>query len=297
MLDSGSSVSLVQHDVLHRAKDIRRIQPRQPLRLVTTSGKHLPIVEHIQAPVKLGELELMHEFVVVDSLVAPVILGVDFLQGNGLVLDFTQTPVMVRHATAKPTMPPSQACAQVIPIYQDECRMQARACAITALDQPGEDMVDDCAVPNYTQPPSIELPDCQESSLSAVVAEHKDLFHTTLGHTQEAPTTGNLVRVSPRRVPAHYRAEVDRQIQTMLEQGIIEESSSPWMAPAVFVPKKTGELHLCIDYCELNKKTQKDAYPLPLPERYRTDSQGHLCSPHLISKVDTGSYRLTPLIK
>ena len=83
----------------------------------------------------------------------------------------------------------------------------------------------------------------------------------------------------------------------MLEQGIIEESSSPWMAPAVFVPKKTGELHLCIDYCELNKKTQKDAYPLPLPERYRTDSQGHLCSPHLISKVDTGSYRLTPLIK
>ena len=183
MLDSGSSISLVQHDVLHRAKDIQRIQPRQLLRLVTTSGEHLPIVEHIQAPVKLGELELMHEFVVVDSLVAPVILGVDFLQGNGLVLDFTQTPVMVRHATAKPTMPPSQACAQVMPIYQDERRMQASACAITALDQPGEDMVDDCAVPNYTQPPSIELPDCQESSLSAVVAEHKDLFHTTPGHT------------------------------------------------------------------------------------------------------------------
>ena len=131
MLDSGSSVSLVQHDVLHRAKDIWRIQPRQPLRLVTASGEHLPIMEHIQAPVKLGELELMHEFVVVESLVAPVILGVDFLQGNGLVLDFTQTPVMVQHATVEPTLPPSQTCAQVMPIYQDERRMQARACAIT----------------------------------------------------------------------------------------------------------------------------------------------------------------------
>jgi len=37
----------------------------------------------------------MHDFVVVDSLVTPVILGIDFLQQNVLVLDFTSTPVMV----------------------------------------------------------------------------------------------------------------------------------------------------------------------------------------------------------
>ena len=44
----------------------------------------------------------MHDFVVVDSLVTPVILGIDFLPQNGLVLDFTCTPVMVRegHVTA-----------------------------------------------------------------------------------------------------------------------------------------------------------------------------------------------------
>ena len=52
----------------------------------------------------------------------------------------------------------------------------------------------------------------------------------------------------------------------MLEQGVIAESSSPWMAPAVFVPKKSGELRICIDYHQLNKQTVKDAYPLPLPD-------------------------------
>ena len=60
--------------------------------------------------------------------------------------------------------------------------------------------------------------------------------------------------------------EVEQQIQEMLAQGIIKESSSPWMAPAVIVQKKTGELRLCVDYRELNRKMTKDAYPLSLPD-------------------------------
>ena len=37
----------------------------------------------------------MHDFVVVGNLVAPLILGVDFLHVNALVLDFTDMPVTV----------------------------------------------------------------------------------------------------------------------------------------------------------------------------------------------------------
>ena len=36
---------------------------------------------------------MLHNFVVVNSLVVPVILGVGFLQTHGVLLDFSTTPV------------------------------------------------------------------------------------------------------------------------------------------------------------------------------------------------------------
>ena len=38
------------------------------------------------------------------------------------------------------------------------------------------------------------------------------------------------------------------------------------MTPTVFVPKKSGELKICMDYRTLNKQTIKDSYPLLLPD-------------------------------
>ena len=103
-----------------------------------------------------------------------------------------------------------------------------------------------------------------------------DLFRTKPGVTEAVyhfiSTTGNTVKVPTGCVPVHYREGIDHQIQTMLDEGIIEESHSPWMAPAVFVPKKSGDLRLCIDYRELNKKTTKDGFPLPLPDEVLSGS-------------------------
>jgi hypothetical protein len=122
-----------------------------------------------------------------------------------------------------------------------------------------------------------------------VIHIYRSLFRTVPGGTEGAChyiiSTGTPVRVPPRRIPAHYRQEIEKQINTMLEQGIIEESSSPWMAPAVFVPKKSGEIRMCIDYRELNKRTKKDAYPLPLLD----EVQDRLAGSTIFSTLDLQS--------
>ena len=49
----------------------------------------------------------------------------------------------------------------------------------------------------------------------------------------------------------------------MLEEGIIELSSSEWSFPMVVVRKKDGLLRICIDYRPLNSNMRVDSYPMP----------------------------------
>ncbi len=44
--------------------------------------------------------------------------------------------------------------------------------------------------------------------------------------------------------------------------GFIHPSKSPWGSPVLFIKKKDGSLHLCVDFHTLNRVTEKDCYPL-----------------------------------
>ena len=66
-----------------------------------------------------------------------------------------------------------------------------------------------------------------------------------------------------RRVPLYKREILDNEIDKLKEQGLIEESKSPWSSPIVLVQKKDKSWRLCVDYRRLNSQTIKDAYPIP----------------------------------
>ncbi|GBG85788.1 hypothetical protein CBR_g40597 [Chara braunii] len=69
---------------------------------------------------------------------------------------------------------------------------------------------------------------------------------------------GAVYRMSPRELE-----ELRKQLDELLEKGWIRPSSSPFGAPVLFVPKKEGELRMCIDYRGLNAITVKNAESLP----------------------------------
>lgn len=70
------------------------------------------------------------------------------------------------------------------------------------------------------------------------------------------------------RYPHVHKPEVEKQVQSMLEQKIIRPSESPWSSPIWVVPKKpdaSGKIkwRIVVDYRKINEKTIDDKYPLP----------------------------------
>ena len=68
---------------------------------------------------------------------------------------------------------------------------------------------------------------------------------------------------APYRMAPAELVELKKQLQELLDKGLIQPSVSPWGAPVLVVRKKDGSLRFCIDYRELNRVTVKNKYPLP----------------------------------
>ena len=81
--------------------------------------------------------------------------------------------------------------------------------------------------------------------------------------------------------PAELRA-LHEYLKEALAKGWIHESQSPAGAPILFVPKKSGELRLCVDYHGLNAITIKNRYPLPLISELLDRLNGSV----IFSKID-----------
>ncbi|UYV65370.1 K02A2.6-like, partial [Cordylochernes scorpioides] len=120
----------------------------------------------------------------------------------------------------------------------------------------------------------IDLKDLTEDEARmarAFIKKNQDAFSTgngKLGRTdlvQHKIYTGNArpVRQPPRRVPMAKRDEVVGLLHKLKQDGVIEESNSPWSSPVVLVTKKDGSTRFCVDYRKLNEVTKKDSYPLP----------------------------------
>ncbi|KAL7304778.1 hypothetical protein TKK_0003005 [Trichogramma kaykai] len=70
-----------------------------------------------------------------------------------------------------------------------------------------------------------------------------------------------------RLAPYHYskkkRTEIERQVQQMLAEGVIEPSHSPYNSPIVMAKKKDGTLRFCVDYRRLNEVTMDETQQIP----------------------------------
>ena len=125
-----------------------------------------------------------------------------------------------------------------------------------------------------TSTSSPELMDSIKQHVPKVYHDFADVFSKTRANTL-APHRPYDLKInleegtSPPLGPIYSLSVSELQslrefIDEHLKIGFICPSGSSHGAPVIFVRKKDGSLHLCVDFHGLNKIMKKDWYPLPL---------------------------------
>jgi len=96
------------------------------------------------------------------------------------------------------------------------------------------------------------------------------------------------VAQKPRRTPFHLRKKVEKEINKMLQDDIIEEvrnEATPWISPIVTPPKKNGDVRVCVDMRQANKAIERERHQMPTIDELIHDLNGA----SVFSKLDLSS--------
>ena len=76
----------------------------------------------------------------------------------------------------------------------------------------------------------------------------------------------------------NYTAKVKEEIDKLLRVGFIRPiKRATWLSLIIVVPKKNGQIRVCVDYHKLNAATVTDAFPLPVTDSVLDVVASHEC--------------------
>ena len=108
----------------------------------------------------------------------------------------------------------------------------------------------------------------QRCDVRGLFYDHPSICSDTLGLTTWAVHDVDVgdsppIKQHPYRLNPMKAAAVQKEVQYMLDHGLVEPSQSSWSSPVVLVPKPDGSQRLCVDYRKVNAVTQADSFPIP----------------------------------
>ncbi|GBG69235.1 hypothetical protein CBR_g3934 [Chara braunii] len=218
---------------------------------------------------KDGKVEkVLHSLtlLVEDSLPFDIVLGMDWGEAAGATLHLKEHECRLPSSSGEAKTArlfhvsgvenPLAHCCLSVPAFarlvkKEKLEEQVFVAYVRPMTEPTKEMSMDPAIAKLLE----EFKDLTEPPTGVVP---RPIQHRIEIEPDSRTPKGAVYRMSPRELE-----ELRKQLDELLEKGWIRPSSSPFGAPVLFVPKKEGELRMCIHYRGLNAITVKNAEPLP----------------------------------
>lgn len=241
LLDSGAQLNVINANLLKKMEyEVYEATPLFPS-LQGIQGHESKIVKWITITVLLanGQREKI-TMAVINDLSNSIIFGRPFL---------LQVQAIVDHSNGILTT------------------SRGPICLIEA--QPKEIAINSVLVPNGPKIDAPVLDEDQFNKLVKLLNEFSSLWVNqrkglakALSHKILLNTT-QPVNCRPRRYTPEQQVAIEKEVDKMLLDNIVQPSHSPYASEVLLVKKKTNEWRVCVDYRQLNEITIRDRYPFP----------------------------------
>ena len=201
-----------------------------PVRLSSATGEAIHCDGQADVKISLSKLRREFDWVFIAADVTHPLLGLDFLQHFGLILDCKKSTISDPLTNCVADLAQSSNCFKI------------NVNNVSALDVKIQRLL--------KQVPDILLP------------QSKTRVNTGVYHHIET-TTNVPVFAKTRQLSEEKCKAAKAEFQKLLDNGTIQRSKSQWSSPLHIVTKTNGKHRLCGDYRNLNVISKVDRYSIP----------------------------------
>ena len=210
--------------------------------MVCANGTTCRSLGIIQLQLKIGNRAISHPFHVMKDLPVRIFIGADLMKTYGIVLDLQGSKFWFKDEPGT-TFPVHGMMKDKPLIYL----------TIGSDEDPEREKI-----VKKVQEILDDFPD--------VARKDGKYGRTSITH-HTIRAYGKPIKQKVRRISPAMRKIVRAQIDQLLQDGLIRETTSPWASPIVMIKKKASPgspetYRLCIDYIKLNSQIEGDASPM-----------------------------------
>lgn len=268
LIDSGSQLSCISQNFYKILKERNGKLPVLPVSNIVIvgalKGKQQVAKEQILLQFNMQGVVFENVCVVVPGLSKSVILGCDWMIDYKITICFDKLSVKGWFQGKELSLRFVESIREKnsLELTSNESEMYD----VEVIEEEGMNVYDEKATKGAVEHAEC-LNDENKQQLHELIDEFRDLFSDKPGqikgyeHKMELKdTTGFYIKPYP--IPVVFQREVQRQIDEMINWGIIEKKQTEYVSPLVVVKKKDGSPRICIDARYLNQRLVRD-YVIP----------------------------------